>query len=318
MRSPRAAADESDERVAEEAADVLYHLAVLLRSRDVPHRAASWRRSMASPCAAEPTRAVAPVVERFDRRHARPRSPRSSSSAPRSTAPPTCSSRPSRAGSAATRSSASRRTATLRWALGDEGDPYAARRASSSTASTSRRCDDAPPFAGGAVGFFGYDLVRTVEPLGDPNPDPLGLPDLALMVCELMLAFDHQRHEVSVSPSRSARAATPASSSRERARRSRSRSARAPMTGTRADDRRFESNLTREAVRGERRRGSSTTSTRATRSRSSRRSGSPRPCRSRRSRSTAACAPSTRRRTCTSWTSRTSSSPAPRPSRSSR
>jgi phosphoribosyl-ATP pyrophosphohydrolase/phosphoribosyl-AMP cyclohydrolase len=32
----RAAADESDERVADEAADVLYHLAVLLRSRDVP------------------------------------------------------------------------------------------------------------------------------------------------------------------------------------------------------------------------------------------------------------------------------------------
>jgi anthranilate synthase component 1 len=55
-----------------------------------------------------------------------------------------------------------------------------------------------PPFAGGAVGFFGYDLVRTVEPLGDPNPDPLGLPDLALMICELMLAFDHLRHEVTV------------------------------------------------------------------------------------------------------------------------
>src|SRR5689334_5937332 len=29
-----------------------------------------------------------------------------------------------------------------------------------------------PPFPGGAVGFFGYDLVRTVEPLGPPNPDP--------------------------------------------------------------------------------------------------------------------------------------------------
>ncbi len=55
-----------------------------------------------------------------------------------------------------------------------------------------------PPFAGGAVGYFGYDLVRTVEPLGPPNPDPLGLPDLSLMVCELMLAFDHLRHEVIV------------------------------------------------------------------------------------------------------------------------
>ena len=32
----RAAAGESDERVAEEAADVLYHLAVLLRSRELP------------------------------------------------------------------------------------------------------------------------------------------------------------------------------------------------------------------------------------------------------------------------------------------
>src|SRR3954451_19940215 len=58
--------------------------------------------------------------------------------------------------------------------------------------------EDLPPFAGGAVGFFGYDLVRTVEPLGDPNPDPLGLPDLALMVTDVMLAFDHLRHELTI------------------------------------------------------------------------------------------------------------------------
>ena len=55
-----------------------------------------------------------------------------------------------------------------------------------------------PPFPGGAVGFFGYDLVRTVERLAEPNPDPLGLPDMALMVCELMLVFDHLKHELSV------------------------------------------------------------------------------------------------------------------------
>ncbi|HEX6117345.1 MAG TPA: anthranilate synthase component I [Solirubrobacterales bacterium] len=55
-----------------------------------------------------------------------------------------------------------------------------------------------PPFTGGAVGIFGYDLVRTVEDLGAPNPDPLGLPDLALMVCEVMLAFDHLKHELTV------------------------------------------------------------------------------------------------------------------------
>jgi anthranilate synthase component I len=86
---------------------------------------------------------------------------------------------------------------TLEWSLGDEGDPYAmaAEFVAGFGVSTP---DEMPPFPGGAVGFFGYDLVRTVEPLGDPNPDPLGLPDMALMVCELMLVFDHQRHEVSV------------------------------------------------------------------------------------------------------------------------
>jgi anthranilate synthase component I len=55
-----------------------------------------------------------------------------------------------------------------------------------------------PPFAGGAVGFFGYDLVRTVEPLGEPNPDPIGLPDMALMISDLLVVFDHMRHELTL------------------------------------------------------------------------------------------------------------------------
>jgi anthranilate synthase component I len=56
-----------------------------------------------------------------------------------------------------------------------------------------------PPFAGGAVGLFGYDLVRTAEPsVGAPNPDDTGIPELALMVTDVLLAFDHLRHEVTV------------------------------------------------------------------------------------------------------------------------
>jgi anthranilate synthase component I len=58
--------------------------------------------------------------------------------------------------------------------------------------------DGLPPFAGGAVGFFGYDLVRTVEPLGEPNPDPIGLPDMALMISDVLLVFDHMRHELTL------------------------------------------------------------------------------------------------------------------------
>jgi anthranilate synthase component 1 len=56
-----------------------------------------------------------------------------------------------------------------------------------------------PPFAGGAVGLFGYDLARLAEPaIGAHPPDDLGLPDLALIVSDVLLAFDHLRHEVTV------------------------------------------------------------------------------------------------------------------------
>src|SRR3954451_1687906 len=56
-----------------------------------------------------------------------------------------------------------------------------------------------PPFSGGAVGMFGYDLVRSAEPtVGEPNADEVGVPDLALMVSDVMIAFDHFTHTVTV------------------------------------------------------------------------------------------------------------------------
>jgi anthranilate synthase component 1 len=97
----------------------------------------------------------------------------------------------------------------LRWSLADGGDPYAlaAERTSRFNQAPIDGAADAPPFIGGAVGFFGYDLVRTVEPLGEPlggrapglsDPDPLGLPDMALMLSDALVAFDHLKHTVTI------------------------------------------------------------------------------------------------------------------------
>jgi anthranilate synthase component 1 len=87
--------------------------------------------------------------------------------------------------------------AVLRWSLADGGDPYSI--AAERLARTSQApMKDAPPFVGGAVGFFGYDLVRAVEPLGDAPPDPLGLPDMALMLSDALVIFDHLKHTVTI------------------------------------------------------------------------------------------------------------------------
>jgi anthranilate synthase component 1 len=85
----------------------------------------------------------------------------------------------------------------VRWDLADGGDPYAI-----AAAEVSRQrqapLPGLPPFAGGAVGFFGYDCVRAVERLPEPNPDALGLPDMALMLSDVIVAFDHLKHETTV------------------------------------------------------------------------------------------------------------------------
>ena len=85
----------------------------------------------------------------------------------------------------------------LRWSLGDPGDPYALA-ATELARYRVAEMPGLPPFAGGAVGMFAYDLVRTVEPLGPPNPDPIGVPDLALMLTDALVAFDHLRRTVTV------------------------------------------------------------------------------------------------------------------------
>ncbi len=88
----------------------------------------------------------------------------------------------------------------LRWSLGDPGDPYAlaAEHVARFRQAPLADLGDRTPFIGGAVGVFGYDLVRTVEPLGEGRPDPLGLPDMALMLSDVLVIFDHLKHTVTI------------------------------------------------------------------------------------------------------------------------
>ena len=48
-------------------------------------------------------------------------------------------------------------------------------------------------FAGGLVGYFGYDTVRHIEPkaLGAAKPDPLGTPDMILLVSDELAVVDN-------------------------------------------------------------------------------------------------------------------------------
>ncbi|HWV08299.1 MAG TPA: anthranilate synthase component I [Pseudomonas sp.] len=50
-----------------------------------------------------------------------------------------------------------------------------------------------PRFNGGLVGYFAYDSVRYVEPklAAGVNPDPLGTPDILLMVSDSVVVFDN-------------------------------------------------------------------------------------------------------------------------------
>ena len=52
---------------------------------------------------------------------------------------------------------------------------------------------DLPNFTGGLVGYLGYDAVRYIEPRLNnvPDTDPVGLPDLWLMLSKTVVVFDN-------------------------------------------------------------------------------------------------------------------------------
>ena len=145
----------------------------------------------------------------------------------------------------------------VRWSLGDPGDPYAlaADAVAASPQAPPSDQDDEPPFHGGAVGFFGYDLVRTVEPLGAPNEDALGLPDMALMLTDALVTFDHLKHTITILANADLRAEPELERARAAARRTIAE-ARACLAGPVPEPRRqprgarapvdFQSNMSRE------------------------------------------------------------------------
>lgn len=60
------------------------------------------------------------------------------------------------------------------------------------------KMDGLPPFFGGAVGLFSYDLVRFFEKLPRHAIDDLHCPDLFLMFVDTVIAFDHEDKSIQI------------------------------------------------------------------------------------------------------------------------
>jgi anthranilate synthase component I len=58
--------------------------------------------------------------------------------------------------------------------------------------------DDLPPMAAGLFGYLGYDMVRQMERLPEPNRDVLKVPDAILIRPTVMVVFDAVRDEISL------------------------------------------------------------------------------------------------------------------------
>ncbi|MFD0670408.1 anthranilate synthase component I [Cohnella sp. GCM10027633] len=58
---------------------------------------------------------------------------------------------------------------------------------------------DLPPFTGGAIGFFGYDLLQYYERKLPPHDiDDLNMDDMQFMFCDQVIVFDHFKQQVLV------------------------------------------------------------------------------------------------------------------------
>ncbi len=77
--------------------------------------------------------------------------------------------------------------------LVQEGDPFEAL-AALLRRGRMPRPDGVPPFFGGAVGYFSYDLIRGFETLPHQTVDDLQLPDLLFLFVDLLAACDHLTH----------------------------------------------------------------------------------------------------------------------------
>ena len=58
--------------------------------------------------------------------------------------------------------------------------------------------NDLPPFQGGLVGYFNYDLVRKWERLPGAKPIERDLPEAIFTVCRHLIVFDHFSHMIKV------------------------------------------------------------------------------------------------------------------------
>ena len=54
------------------------------------------------------------------------------------------------------------------------------------------------PFAGGAIGFAGYDMIGVYEEIGSIPEDTIGTPDMHFFIYESYLIFDHKKEKVYV------------------------------------------------------------------------------------------------------------------------